>query len=192
MKTEIECRFLEINVEKLIEKLELCGATFFGDWVQMRYCYDFKPVRKNSWIRLRTNGKETTLTIKEIGSDKIDGTKECEIAVSDFSTTDEILQKLGYKARSKQENRRIRFLLDGVKIDIDFWPQIPTYVEFEAESEAAIKQACKKLGLDYQKATTLDVESIYSKYGITLAKISELVLEKERKGVSYKLCNEKE
>lgn len=185
MKTEIECRLLEVDVDKLIDKLEKSKATFVGDWVQMRYCYDFKPVRKNSWIRLRTNGKETTLTIKEIGSDKIDGTKESEIVVSDFLGTDEILQKLGYKARSKQENRRIRFMLDGVEIDIDFWPYIPTYVEFEGESEDAIKTVCKKLDIPYDKTTSLDVESIYSKYGITLSKISEIVLENERKEKQY-------
>lgn len=185
MKTEIECRLLEVDVDKLINKLKTNGATFIGDWVQMRYCYDFKPVKPNSWIRLRTNGKETTLTIKEIGSDKIDGTKESEIVVSDFSTTDEILQKLGYKARSRQENRRIRFMLDGVEIDIDFWPQIPTYVEFEAESEEAIKNVCKKLDIPYSKTTSLDVESIYSRYGIPPQEMNRLVLEKERKETQY-------
>ena len=181
MKTEIECRFLEIDVEDFIAKLRQNGATFIGDWAQMRYCYDFKPVRQNSWIRLRTNGKETTLTIKEIGSDKIDGTKESEIVVSDFLETDEILQKLGYKARSKQENRRIRFMLDGVEIDIDFWPFIPTYVEFEGASEKAIKLVCKKLDIPYDKTTSLDVESIYSQYGISRQQMNTLVLEKGRK-----------
>lgn len=185
MKTEIECRLLEVDVEALIDKLEQNNATFVGDWVQMRYCYDFKPVRRNSWIRLRTNGKETTLTIKEIGSDKIDGTKESEIIVSDFLGTDEILQKLGYTARSKQENRRIRFMLNGVEIDIDFWPRIPTYVEFEGESEQAIKNVCKKLDVPYNKTTTLDVESIYSKYGISHQEMNNLVLEKSRKEKQY-------
>ena len=105
MKSEIEARLLECDTEKILAKLKQNNATFVGDWLQLRYCYDFNPVKKNSWIRLRTNGVETTLTIKEIQSNKIDGTKESEIAVSDFFMTDEILNKLGYKARSKQENR---------------------------------------------------------------------------------------
>ena len=75
MKTEIEARFLECNEEKIIEKLNNCGAKFVGDWLQIRYCYDFNPVNPNSWIRLRTNGKETTLTIKEIQDKSISGTK---------------------------------------------------------------------------------------------------------------------
>ena len=193
MKTEIECRLLECDTEKLIKKLKETGAVFKGDWLQLRYCYDFTPVRQNSWIRLRTNGKETTLTIKEICDGGIAGTKESEIVVSDFSTTDEILNRLGYVARSKQENRRIRYVLDDVEIDIDFWPMIPTYVEFEAASEEAIERVCKKLDVDTNQLTTMDVCSIYKHYGIDLASTQELVLEENRKqALSNHPCDDKE
>ena len=180
MKTEIEARLLNCNVDEFVKKLNSTNAEFVGDWVQMRYCYDFNPVKQNSWIRLRTNGKETTLTIKEIATSKIDGTKESEIVVSDFATTDEILNKLGYNARSKQQNRRIRYMLDGVEIDIDFWPMIPTYVEFEGPSIESIKNVCKKLGLNYNALVTFDVESIYAHYGIKLGNHPIIELEKER------------
>ena len=165
----------------LSEVLKKENATFVGDWLQLRYCYDFCPKKENSWIRLRTNGEKTTLTIKEINSSKIDGTKESEIVVSDFAITNEILNKLGYVARSKQENRRIQYILDGVEIDIDFWPMIPTYVEFEAESEDAIKNVCEKLGLDFSKHTTLDVSAVYEYYGFDIEKYDELILEDDRR-----------
>lgn len=181
MKTEIEARLLNCNFKKILNKLKENNATFIGDWLQLRYCYDFNPVRENSWIRLRTNGKETTLTIKEIGSARIDGTKEAEIIVSDFKTTDEILNKLGYKARSKQENRRIQFKLDGVEIDIDLWPKLAPYVEFEADSEDAIKKVCSKLDIDYSELTTLDVQSIYLKNGYDLKKHPVITLAEEQK-----------
>ena len=181
MKSEIEARLLECDTEKILAKLKQNNATFVGDWLQLRYCYDFNPVKKNSWIRLRTNGVETTLTIKEIQSNKIDGTKESEIAVSDFFMTDEILNKLGYKARSKQENRRIRFILDNVEIDIDFWPMIPAYVEFEANSENEIKAVCKKLDIDFESLITLDVQSIYANYGLNINSLPEILLEKDKK-----------
>lgn len=181
MKSEIEARLLECDTEKILAKLKQNNATFVGDWLQLRYCYDFNPVKKNSWIRLRTNGVETTLTIKEIQSNKIDGTKESEIAVSDFFMTDEILNKLGYKARSKQENRRIRFILDNVEIDIDFWPMIPAYVEFEANSENEIKAVCEKLDIDFESLTTLDVQSIYANYGLNINSLPEILLENDKK-----------
>ena len=183
MKSEIECRLLEVDAKRFIKKLKDCGAAFVGDWVQTRYVYDFNPVKENSWIRLRTNGVETTLTIKEISSTKIDGTKECEIVVSDFNTTDELLNKLGYHARNKQENRRIRYMLDDVEIDIDFWPLIPAYVEFEAQSEQDIKELCKKLNINFSQLTTLDVNSIYKHYGINFNKFPVALLEDEKKNL---------
>lgn len=186
MKTETEARLLDVDVNGIITKLNGAGAEFVGDWLQIRNCYDFNPVKENSWIRLRTNGQETTLTIKEINNKSISGTKECEIVVSDFDTTDELLNKLGYFARSRQENRRIRYILDGVEIDIDFWPMIPTYVEFEAQQEDDIRAVCSKLGIDFGSLTTMDVTSIYNHYGFDFSSISNRVeLEEERKHQLY-------
>lgn len=188
MKTEIEARLLDVDTEKLIASLKAHGAKFVGDWLQVRNCYDFHPPRANSWIRLRTNGKETTLTIKEIVNSNIDGTKECEIVVSDFDTCNEILNKLGYDIRSSHENRRIRYILDGVEIDIDMWPKIPTYAEFEASSEKKIREVCKKLGIDFEKLTTLDVEKVYAYYGYTNIFVTfpkYMCLEEERKNAKY-------
>ena len=182
MRKEIEARLLDINEEEFIALMKKHNAEFDGDWLMSRNVYDFNPVDDNKWIRLRTTGEETTLTIKEISSSKIDGTKESEIVVSDFNETDLILNKLGYIARSKQENRRIRYMLNNVEIDIDFWPHIPTYVEFEAESEQQIIDVCKLLNVDYNKLTTIDVMSIYNHYGIDFDMLpSVLLLEDNRK-----------
>lgn len=181
MGREIEARLLEVDDKVFIEKLKSKNATFVGDWVQIRKLYDFTPKKQNSWIRLRTNGETSTLTIKEIESDKIDGTKEWEITVSNFDTTAEILEKLGYKTRSTQENRRIRYMLDNVEIDIDFWPRIPTYVEFEGNSEEDIKNVCKKLDIDFSKLVTIDVTGIYKKYNLYEESFGDLILEKDRK-----------
>lgn len=99
-----------------------------------RYVYDFNPINKNKWIRLRTDGKTSTLTIKEIvDKNEIDGTNEIEIEVSSFENANKILNELGYVARNYQENKRIKYTLDGVEIDIDFWPLIPPYVEIEGK-----------------------------------------------------------
>ena len=185
MKTEIECRLLNVDVEKFIRKLNKCNAKFVGDWLQIRKCYDFNPIKENSWIRLRTNGIETTLTIKEIKDSSIEGTKECEVVVSDFNTTDEILNKLGYFARSNQENRRIRYLLDGVEIDIDFWPLIPTYVEFEATSKEEIEKVCKKLDIDFSNLVSIDVQNIYKLYGVGSLALSNITLEENRKKKTF-------
>ena len=180
MKSEYEIRFLDIDKENLINKLENLNATFIGNWLQKRYIYDFNPVLSNKWIRLRTNGEVSTLTIKEITNSKIDGTKELEIVVSDFEETNKILNELGYHARSIQMNKRIRYILDEVEIDIDTWPELNTYVEFEGKDEDSIKNLIKKLDMNYEDGTTQDVQSIYLSHGYTLEDMNNLNFKEEK------------
>jgi len=175
MNTEIEERVLEIDKDKVIAKLEELGAKKIGDWHQKRYVYDFIPKRENEWIRLRTNGKETTLTYKNIESKDISGTKELEIVVSDFEETNQLLKIMGYTPRSFQENLRTRYYLDHIEIDIDTWPLIPTYLEIEGNSEEGVKRIEKLLELNESKVTTMNCQDIYlEEYGIDINQIEEL------------------
>ena len=90
---------------------------------------------------------------------------------------DRILTKIGLKARNYQENRRHQFKYKNTEIDIDTWPLIPTYVEIEGKDEQTIKEVCADLGLNYEKATTMDVTDIYKNiYNIDILKIKELKL----------------
>ncbi len=175
MKTEYEVRVLEIDKDELIRKLENLNATKVGEFNQKRYVYDTIPKENGKWIRLRTNGKETTLTFKDVTSDKIDGTKEVEIEVSDLELTNEFLNKIGFFSKAYQENNRIRYILDDVELDIDSWPLIPTYLEIEGKDENSVLDMIEKLELDKSKVTSLDVQSVYEKfYNIDISKIKDL------------------
>lgn len=168
---EYEVRVLEINKEEIQKRLESLGAKLVEDVFQKRYVYDFKPVIPSKWIRLRTNGTKSTLTIKNVETSNIDGTKEIEIEVSDFDTTNEILKELGYNPRAIQENKRIKYDLNGVEVDIDTWPKIPTYLEIEGKSEEEVYNTLDLLEIPKDKATALDVQSIYEQiYKIDLEK----------------------
>jgi len=177
MNIEIEVRLLNIDKEDLINKLEKNDAKFIGDWLQVRYVYDFNPVDPHRWIRLRTNGITNTLTIKEVKDKTEYGTKELEIEVSSIDDTDKILEQLGYKKRSIQENKRIRYILNDVEIDIDTWPKLNTYVEFEADSLDKIKEVIKLLGFDYKDTVTLDADDIYKSLGYTKEDLNYLKFE---------------
>lgn len=176
MNIEFECTILDIDSQDFISKLNNLGAKNKGGYFQRRYVYDFNPVNKNKWIRLRTNGIKTTICIKEIvNRNKIGGTKELEVEVSDFDKANEMLETLGYHHRNYQENMRRSFELNGVSITIDSWPLIPDYVEIEGSSENEVLDTLKKLGIKESEITTLDVESIYKDiYGIDLLAIKEL------------------
>lgn len=179
VKAENEVRVLDIDVDQFVSLLKERGATYVDTYFQQRYVYDLKPKQVGKWLRLRTNGKETTLTIKHIESDKIDGTKELEIVVSDFDITYSILKELGYQEKGYQENKRIRYLLNGVEIDIDSWPHIPAFVEFEGDSPSVVMDVVRKLGYDENQITTLDVDSIYRHYDYDLDSIYDLRFEEE-------------
>ena len=176
MHIEYECTLLEVNEEEFIKRLEAEGATKVGEYFQRRYVYDFDPVQPDKWIRLRTNGKKTTLTIKKlVDKNAIGGNKELEVEVDSFDDTNEVLNELGYQARGYQENKRITYMLDDIEFDIDSWPMIPTYVEIEGKNNAAVEEMIERLNLDTSKITTLDVTSIYKDiYGIDILGMKEL------------------
>lgn len=175
MKTEYEIRILEINKEKIINKIEDLGAIKIGEYNQQRYIYDLKPAQDNKWIRLRTDGNTTTLAYKDIESNTIDGTKEVEFEVSNIEYAKEFMDKIGFKYRNFQENKRIKYMLDDVEIDIDTWPMIPTYMEIEGKSEDKVNEMIDRLGIDKTKITTLNCDDIYRNfYNIEIRDIKEL------------------
>lgn len=180
MHTEYEVRILEIDTNVVETRLKELGAEFCWDKIQRRYVYDLIPKVDGKWIRLRTNGDKTTLTIKNLVSSKIDGTQELEIEVDNFERCHLILKELGYEPKGYQENRRRHYVLNGVDIDIDFWPLIPTYLEIEGSSEEAVYKTLEALGFSKETATTMDVDGVYKSYGHNLEEIFDLRLEEER------------
>jgi adenylate cyclase class 2 len=151
MQTEYEVKILDVDVEEIKKKLEGIGAEKYLEREMRRYVYDIDPADQSRWIRLRDNGEKITLTIKKIENDNIDGTKEIEVKVDDFDKTNLLLNELGFFHKAYQENRRISYRLDGVKIEIDFWPKIPPYVEVEGASEEEIRKLLKCLAIIWRK-----------------------------------------
>jgi len=177
MQTEFEAKILEINIEDIVKKLDKLWAKRIWEKLQKRLVYDFNPKKENSWIRLRDNGTKTTLTIKEINNDQIDGTEELEVEVEDFERTNLILEKLGYISKLYQENKRISYTLDDIEIEIDTRPLIPPYLEIEAKSLIDIEETIKKLGFDVSQTTSMNTIKVYKKYWIELETIKELKFE---------------
>lgn len=175
MDIEYEVRVLEINTDEIISKLESLGAEKIGEWHQKRFVYDFTPARENEWIRLRTNGIESTICYKNVEKNTIDGTKELEIVVDDFNKANELLKILGYNPRAFQENKRIKYILNEVEIDLDSWPLIPTYMEVEGKNSEKVNNILSLLEVDKEKITALNCQDIYTNlYGIDIDSITEL------------------
>ncbi|MFF3569012.1 class IV adenylate cyclase [Nocardia jiangxiensis] len=174
MPTEHEAKILDIDPETTERHIIDKGGRKLGQRFMRRYVYDITPGDESKWIRLRDNGNSTTLAVKHITSDAIDGTNEVEVSVDDFATTNELLELMGFKAKSYQETRRISFTLDGAQLEIDTWPHIPPYLEIEAATKEDVLRVAAQLGYSESDLTGENTIKIYARHGIDLNTVREL------------------
>ena len=174
---EHEAKIINISPATIRRRLKKIGATKVGDYHFRRYVFDTIPASPDRWVRLRSDGKSTTLTVKEINSSTIDGTNEWEVTVSDLATTLKILEKIGIKPRGYQENKREEYQLDGVQIAIDSWPKLEPYVEIEATNSAEVIATATRLGYSEQALVAENTTELYRRIGMDIKKITELKFE---------------
>lgn len=185
---EFEIKFLEVDVPKLEKKLLQLGAKKVDEYNYVRVLFDYPDFRlneKHSWLRLRTDGKETTLTFKERigvksndGSVADDGMKEVEVIVDDYEKTYELLKSIGLMVKIEERNKRIRYQKGEIVFDIDFWPQLPPYVEIESDSIEAVKNVATELGFNPKDGLVCSAKQVYRKYGIDKDEYSYISFEK--------------
>ena len=166
MAVEIEGRIPDINPEEVKAKLLAIGAKPLGFYNFRRYVFDPIIGAPHRWLRLRTDGNNTTLTFKELSDNSFSGTKEWEIEVSDFETTLEILENTGIKHRSYQENTRDEYEYHGSKLSIDHWPKLGYLLEIEVEKEEDIYDITSKLGFNPQDIVSANHAGLYQNIGI--------------------------
>ncbi|MFE3456651.1 class IV adenylate cyclase [Nocardiopsis aegyptia] len=171
---EYEAKVLDIDADEVARRILDKGGTDLGEVLQRRYVYDIEPGDTSRWVRLRDTGSEVTLTVKEIDSDAIGGTREIETEVGDFATANTLLGELGYTPKAYQENRRHSFALDGARLEIDTWPRIPAYLEIEADSRAEVVRVAALLGYTEAELTGENTTKVYDRHGIDLSAIADL------------------
>lgn len=163
---ELEEKIVKLNNESLLNIIEK---------------YNINP---NKWIRLRKTGNKTTITIKHILNRKtnVNGVREhaisdvleYEIFIDDFDKGKEILELLGYYHKNYQEKRRIAYVLEGIEIDIDYWPHIPAYMEIEGESAEDVYEMLQKLGYKREDAKIMNADDVYTFYGLDMYAYKDL------------------
>lgn len=164
---EIEVRFLEVDVENLKTKLLNLGAKDLGlDHLDETIFYglDFPTANAGKFVRLRKYKDRTELTFKHRTEVSATGTIEHEFEVSDAQAAQQFLEALGLSVCRRVEKKRHTFKLGDAKIDIDFWPKIPPYVEIEGTSEEHLKEIAQKLDLNWSNAVFLDAMNLVEKY----------------------------
>ena len=117
---EYEAKILNIDENELRDTLQHIGAEKIGEYHYARYVFDTIPADKGRWVRLRTDGTDTSLTVKEISDDTITGTSEWEVRVDNFETALEIVQKMGLTPKGYQENKRELYNINGAEVSLDY------------------------------------------------------------------------
>jgi adenylate cyclase class 2 len=175
MQKEIETRFLDIDKDQLVRKLDSLGAVDKGEEKLEEIIFhaaDLSWVGKNKFVRLRKTKGKMVLTYKENIGQTVDSAQEIELEVSDLGKCSEFLGKLGLRPMRQLEKYRHIFELDGVTIDIDTWPKIPPYVEIEGPSVESLKAVCGTLDMDWEKRCDGDAREVFRKYGYDLDNIT--------------------
>lgn len=184
---EFEIKFLEVDVPALEQKLLEIGAEKVGEFDYTRtifYMTEDHVGGRDGWIRVRTDGTETTLTFKKSIKEKAgDGTmrnvgmNEIEVTVDDYEKTCALIKAMGLKINKTEKNKRIRYTKGDVAFDIDFWPQLPTYLEIESTSYEKVKSAARELGFDPEQGMIGTAGSVYKKYGFDIDAYSSITFE---------------
>lgn len=169
MPAEYEAKILNIDPTTMAELILSKGGEQVSEpTLQRRYVYDITPGDQSKWIRLRDTGYKTTLAVKSIAHDGIDGTYEVEVTVDSLQATNELLGMIGFKPKGYQENRRTSFVFAGAQLEIDEWPMIPPYLEIEADSPTEVVRVAGLLGYDESQLTSENTTKVYARYNIDL------------------------
>jgi len=182
---EFEIKFLEVDVPELEKKLLKIGAKKVGEYDYSRVLMDYPDGHMkdvHSWIRLRTDGKEATLTYKQRLGVKSDdssdeGMKEIEVVVENFEKAFEILKAVGLIVIREEKNKRLRYAKGDTVFDIDFWPFIPPYIEIESNSLEKAKEMALELGFNPESGIIGTAGMVYKKYGFDKDEYSSITFE---------------
>lgn len=172
---EIEIKYLNVDRKELEQKLLYLGAKKIADYHYRRIVFDYPDFRldkQGAWLRLRDEGEKITLTFKQRLAKDVhslsgdEGMYEKETTVGDFEVTRQILLKSGFIEKMYQENKRTRYLLDGVECDIDEWPLLAPYLEIESDNWDKVYKTAEKLGFKREDAKIFSTNQVYRLQGI--------------------------
>ena len=164
MDQEIEVKFLLKDYSALMQKISAlhlpCSQERIHEF-NLRYDLpDGSLVAQKQVLRLRKD-TQAWLTFKGPGVMEEDVLlrKEIEVEVSDFDTTNRLLEALGYKVVMMYEKFRANYLMDNLVLSVDETP-LGLFIELEGESPAQVRKAADALGLDWEARINLSYSAL--------------------------------
>lgn len=164
---EYEIRIYNIDEKKIKKILKQNNAELIQKKIIMPLIVYIHPKnKKDSYIRIRNEGHEITMTTKTKLKSKY--VIEREVVIDNMEEGDAILKMLGCKVNYKIEKIREIYKLKGCKeIVFDSYPGIPTYMEIDCHNESSLKKMANILGYKIEDHDKRKLADIYLElYGI--------------------------
>ncbi|MBS3176249.1 class IV adenylate cyclase [Candidatus Woesearchaeota archaeon] len=166
---EVEVKILEINVPEIKKKLKVLGAKKVFEGKVEYKLFDF-PNRslnkKDELLRIRQKGNVVEVVHKGSNEqvDRFRVRKETETTLGNFESGCDIFEKIGMKVIFHEKRSRESYKLGSVTFEIDQYPNIPSYLEIEAEKESDVKKAVEALGFTMDQTTSMDGGAVLDYY----------------------------
>jgi adenylate cyclase class 2 len=157
MSNEVETKILDVDAQKISEKLEDLGAEkildtkYSVDWFRTK---NSKEGDDDWYLRIRTTSHgKSELTWK--GQSMVLGAarthKEINIILDDPEKAANLLMEIGLEKYAHQDKHRISWILKDWRFDLDSYPNMPPYLEIEGKDEVHIQKAIAFLNLQNNK-----------------------------------------
>ena len=171
MSYEIETKVLDIDKDIILEKLISMNAEKIQETRLKVDWYRSKGTKEGEdpwFLRIRSNSKgEHEVTWK--AKSEILGVsrkhKEINFLIGEPEKLADLFEELGLEKYAHQEKDRISFSFKNYRFDMDTYPGMPPYLEIESDSEEAIKEAMKLLGVEnnktWEKGERILIQEVY-------------------------------
>ncbi len=167
---EIEVKILEVEPAKIVERLKELGAKKIFDGEIVASYLDFADrsmANQEKMLRLRKKDKAVELTFKtEISKEEAKVMKELEVYVDDFTTMKKIFESIGLQEYAQARKHRTSFELNGVRFEIDKFPNVPPFLEIEAPTLEKLKAAVIDVGYSMEDTKAWSGGDVLKHYGV--------------------------
>jgi adenylate cyclase class IV len=124
----------------------------------------------NAYLRLRREGVRLELILKQLlSAGRVKEESEISVGLEnqdEWDKVQEYLERIGLVRVVHQEKKRISYMYDNLRFDIDTWPSLPSYLEIEGDSEEAIVSGANMLGFTIEDLTSHGAREIFAMYGV--------------------------
>ncbi len=147
---EVEIKVLDIDADDIKKKLVDFGAEKIQDVLLTVDWFRLKGVQmgEDPWylrVRSYSNGKtEVTWKAKSVHDSVSRSHKEINVIVDSHEAMRDLFEEIDLELYAHQEKKRESWKFENAQFDIDTYPNMPPFLEIEAESNEAIQNLLEK------------------------------------------------